>query len=540
MIAWSYERGNRTVLRRSANASRAQRLRGWSCHANASDEVVPDASATSSPTWPSKIGNGLTASVDDAQSLEEKETALRAELQHLKENEKGLPHRWVVVIAMIAAFVLCNMDKVNMSVAIIPMANELGWSTTERGLVSAAFFWGYAATQIPAGYIATRIGGAKVLLLGVMVWSIGTLVAPPLAQMGLVSLCVSRAIVGLGEGFAPSAVTHVMASIVPQSERSRAVAYVFGGLDLGSVIGLLLCGPLIAMYGWPSVFYVFAIIGLGWAVIWPLSKPGVVDDVVAKEKQLDDVTGEIQRRNAAKKSGTAFVERTTEELDDVRKVPYGKFLKDPAVWAVITAHFCFNWGYYTLLAWLPSYFDLALGLQVSKSSILTLVPYLAMVCMTPFVGPTADAMIAGGMPVTRVRKLCQGLSLLGPALCMIVLAALTPYGGAAAAAAAGGLDRALVWGLVACLSVAFALSAWARAGLYCNHQDMSPKYASALLGISNTAGALPGVLGVTLAGILLDQTNNWATAVFLPIAAVQLFGTLIYSIFGSSERRLDW
>lgn len=63
--------------------------------------------------------------------------------------------------------------QVNMSVALIPMANELGWSTTERGLVSAAFFWGYAATQIPAGYIATRIGGAKVLLLGVMIWSVG-------------------------------------------------------------------------------------------------------------------------------------------------------------------------------------------------------------------------------------------------------------------------------------------------------------------------------------------------------------------------------
>ena len=60
-----------------------------------------------------------------------------------------------------------------MSVALIPMANELGWSTAQRGFVSAAFFWGYAATQIPAGYICTKIGGAKVLLLGVAVWSLG-------------------------------------------------------------------------------------------------------------------------------------------------------------------------------------------------------------------------------------------------------------------------------------------------------------------------------------------------------------------------------
>jgi MFS transporter, ACS family, solute carrier family 17 (sodium-dependent inorganic phosphate cotransporter), other len=66
------------------------------------------------------------------------------------------------------------------------------------------------------------------------------------------------------------------------------------------------------------------------------------------------------------------------------------------------------------------------------------------------------------------------------------------------------------------------------------------RYASALLGISNTAGALPGVLGVALAGILLDTTGSWALAVFFPIAAVQLFGLVVYSSFGSSERRLDW
>lgn len=47
------------------------------------------------------------------------------------------------------AFVLCNMDKVNMSVAVIPMARELGWSALERGLVSSSFFWGYTLTQLP-------------------------------------------------------------------------------------------------------------------------------------------------------------------------------------------------------------------------------------------------------------------------------------------------------------------------------------------------------------------------------------------------------
>ena len=55
-------------------------------------------------------------------------------------------------------------------------------------------------------------------------------------------------------------------------------------------------------------------------------------------------------------------------------VPWGAFMASPPVWAVTVAHFCFNWGYYTLLAWLPSYFELALGLNVQESSFLTLIP----------------------------------------------------------------------------------------------------------------------------------------------------------------------
>lgn len=46
--------------------------------------------------------------------------------------------------------------QVNMSVAVIPMAEELGWSASDRGLVSSAFFWGYSATQVPAGYLSTK------------------------------------------------------------------------------------------------------------------------------------------------------------------------------------------------------------------------------------------------------------------------------------------------------------------------------------------------------------------------------------------------
>ena len=363
----------------------------------------------------------------------------------------------------------------------------------------------------------------------------------------------------------------------------------------------------------------------------------------------------------AEEAAEAAAAAAAREADKRRPVPWGAFLRSSPVWAIIVAHFCFNWGYYTLLAWLPSYFDMALGeragrggeleggasswpaagrpaaaaasrrrprvpsspagaalepgglalpvptptrtpsarrcrrrlprragLNVEKSSLLTLIPYVSMTLMTPLVGPIADGLASKhGWAVTDVRKLCQGISFAGPALCMLALALLTP-----ATPGAGPIGL-----IVGVMSLAFALGAWSRAGLYCNHQDLSPKYAGALLGerspaawrgqgrrptppaalprhwlrrcgeawlprpaaarpralprprpptcparaaragLSNTAGALPGVLGVTFAGYLLDQTGSWAHALFYPTAACQLLGLVVYTTFASSQRQ---
>lgn len=459
-----------------------------------------DESQFEAETYVREASGSSKDSSEDLVSGDEMHTITKKE-EHVSEPQGGIPHRWQIVFMMALSFVLCNMDKVNMSVAVIPMAKELGWSATERGLVSSSFFWGYSLTQIPAGWVSTSIGGSKVLMAGVALWSLGTLIAPPAAHMSLVALCATRVFVGLGEGLAPSSATNVLARVIPEGERARAVTAVFGGLDVGSALGLTLCGPLIYWFGWQSVFYLFAILGLLWCLAWPLVKPDTREP------------GEVKPAKKAPKAPT--------------NVPWGKFLRSAPVWAVIVAHFCYNWGYYTLLAWLPSYFEMALGLNVEKSSLLTLIPYIAMTLMTPFVGPVADGLAAKGWSVTLVRKLSQGIAFGGPALCMFAMSVLTPM--------TPGTGNTTL--LVAIMSLAFALGAWARAGLYCNHQDLSPKYAAALLGLTNTAGALPGVLGVTAAGYLLDATGSWSYALFYPTICCQLFGLIVYTMLASSEKQ---
>ena len=76
----------------------------------------------------------------------------------------------------------------------------------------------------------------------------------------LMLICVScagllgvRAAVGLGEGVAPSAATDMVARVIAPEERSRAIAFIFGGLHVGSLLGLLVAPVLIERFGWQTV-----------------------------------------------------------------------------------------------------------------------------------------------------------------------------------------------------------------------------------------------------------------------------------------------
>lgn len=65
-------------------------------------------------------------------------------------------------LAFLASFI-CYTDRVNISVAAIAMQAHFGWSDTTKGFVLSSFFVGYMLSQIPGGWLASRIGGKAVM-----------------------------------------------------------------------------------------------------------------------------------------------------------------------------------------------------------------------------------------------------------------------------------------------------------------------------------------------------------------------------------------
>src|SRR5262245_12255645 len=78
------------------------------------------------------------------------------------------PKRYAVVALCFLAVFICYMDRVNISVAVLAMQKDFGWSETTKGLVLSSFFIGYIFFQVPSGYVASRFGGARLLGLAVV------------------------------------------------------------------------------------------------------------------------------------------------------------------------------------------------------------------------------------------------------------------------------------------------------------------------------------------------------------------------------------
>eukprot|EP00882_Tetradesmus_deserticola_P033934 GHRQ01038807.1.p1 GENE.GHRQ01038807.1~~GHRQ01038807.1.p1 ORF type:complete len:315 (+),score=126.96 GHRQ01038807.1:31-975(+) len=303
---------------------------------------------------------------------------------------------------------------------------------------------------------------------------------------------------------AAAAAAVVASRWVPVAERSRSLSLVYSGMFIGSIAGLAVSPALISALGWPSVFYIFGCLGLAWYSMWSSKAASTPSD--------DPVISNAEK--------AYILANTSVSGKSTRSIPWRLLLSRKEVWAIILCHFCHNWGTFILLTWMPTYYNQVLGCDIFKSGIFSVLPWMTMAISANVGGWIADTLVQRGTSVTAVRKIMQTLGFLGPAFCLTQLQHVHTLPAA-----------------VACMMGAQGFDAFSQSGLYSNHQDIGPRYAGVLLGLSNTAGVLAGVLGSLATGYLLAHgtwADVWRVAVIL-----YLVGTVIWNLFATGERIFD-
>jgi ACS family sodium-dependent inorganic phosphate cotransporter len=384
------------------------------------------------------------------------------------------------------------------------MAEELGWNMQTQGTVLSSFFLGYLVLQIVGGRLADRFGGKVVLATGVLLWSLFTILTPPAAWLGFTLLIAVRIAMGMGEAVTFPSIYSLYSRWMPLSERSRAVGFTNSGIPLGTVFALVVTPLIVQRFGWEWAFYGFGAAGVLWFVFWqPLAAATPRADPRLGAEELE------------------FIERGMGAADESVSPSISEFLKRMPVWAIIVAHFCNNWSLYVLLSWLPTFVNQGLGVDYAAVGWFTMIPHLASFVFLNVAGAVTDRLIRGGMDVGKVRKLMQTIGFGGISLALMVV---------------GTVESA--WMAISIMAVGSALGAFVTGGFAVNHMDIAPRHAGTLMGITNTAGTIPGIIGVFVSGMILELTGSWAL-VFQVAAGVTLFGLVFYLLFSSSEKLFD-
>jgi MFS family permease len=369
---------------------------------------------------------------------------------------------WLLALSCIIAYV----DRVNLSFAIIDSDFKRFFqiSDTERGLVNSAFFWTYAALQIPAGWLVDRFGAKYPLAISFTIWS--SLTALTAFTTGFAMLFAVRLLLGVGEAMMHPASMRWIRYHIHEKRRGIAIGIYMSGSKFGPAVGATLSALLMQSYGWRAMFLLLGVAGIIWLLPWLFF---------------------------AKDDGGTIAPLTGSEA--VPDMPMSRLLASPILFGVIVATFAYMYFVYFCMTWMPAYLQEARGLSLSASGFYTTFSFAGMAVMSIVGGLAADWIIGRGNDAVFVRKAftiagfllasTEVFSPLLPSLTLALVVSIFSLSGL-------GLATANYWALT---------------------QTLIPgNKTGRIVGIQNCAASVAGIVAPIITGWLVQRTGGYAAA----------------------------
>ncbi|CAO1319250.1 unnamed protein product [Diamesa serratosioi] len=383
------------------------------------------------------------------------------------------------------------------------------WSEQLQGIILGAFFWGYVITHIPGGILAQKYGGKYTLSLGILSTAIFTLLTPMAIHIGGAPWLIAlRFLEGLGEGTTFPALSALLATWIPLSERSKLGSFVFGGGQVGTIIGTAISGLLISYFkGWESVFYFFGALGVLWFIIFTL--------ICYKDPESHPFISDEEKIYLKKEMGTLERDKT------LPATPWKAILTSVPMMALVCAQIGHDFGFFIMVTDLPKYMSDVLKFAIKENGLYSSLPYACMWIVSITTGFLSDYIIKKKyINITNARKLFTTIASVGPAIFIV-------------AASYAGCDRLVV---VTLFTIAMGIMGTFYPGMKVNPLDLSPNYAGTLMAVTNGIGALTGILGPYLVGVLTpNRTLTEWRLVFWISFGVFVITNLVYVIWSSGE-----
>lgn len=401
-------------------------------------------------------------------------------------------YRWTIGILLGVGVLVNYFDRVNLSVSHDALVTSFGITPAVFGQLSAAYSWTYAACQLPTGVLLDTFGVRKVSLTSILIWALASAAAA--FAPGVLLFFLARLLLGIGEAPTFPANAKAVGAWFPASERSLATAIFDSAAKLANAVGVPLLGLLLLRVGWRMSFGFTAALSLTYLLLFALLYREPHRFSMRNVVLQGDLDGDPQASLAP-------------------PMPLSHLLRERKVLGLAIGSGAYNYVFYLLLTWLPTYLAQALHVPLRQTFLLTGAPWLfAALCGFFIGGVLVDALIKHGYNAPRVRfavllggTVC-GLGIAGAIVAHTAITALLPI-----SLAIGGLSAAspVLWSTP---SLLVPNSSTGKVG-----------------GILNFSNQISAIAAPIITGITVQRTGGYTWA-FGIAAAYLVIGILSYLV----------
>ena len=396
--------------------------------------------------------------------------------------------RWTIVWLLFAASVINYYDRQTLSYALPLLAREFDLDPLQQGVLSSAFFWSYALMQIPMGLVADRVNLRWLYAGAFALWSFAQGLTGFAGSVTMLLGC--RVLLGIGEAIYLVGGTKVVSLLFSLSQRGLPCGLFDAGTRTGLVLEGLTIGWLLQTLGWRTTFVILGLVAFAWLIPWFLATPTRMRDTAPSTQPALPSWSQI-----------------------------GSLLGNRDLLGVLLGFFCFDYFWYLLITWLPSYLVNVRHLTILKAGIYASLPFLVFGVCQPLGGWIADRLIRRGRDAGRTRKGLISIAFLSGLL--IIPAALATTA-----------STALLFLMGSCL---VGLSTANQLVLL--QSCAPPERLGLAVGVYNFVGNVAGVLAPILTGFVIQQSRSYTPAFVLAAVAMALSQFAYWFIVGPIPSR---
>lgn len=412
--------------------------------------------------------------------------------------------RWLVLFLISLMYLICYMDRSNISVAQPEIAKAFGLSKTSMALVLSAFTWSYALGQVPAGLLGDRFGPKKVLTAIMSWWSIAAMMTG--AAFGIGSLFTARFLLGLGEAGAFPVASRGMQLWFPRSERGRIQGTTHFFSRFAVAVTPFVAGSIMLAFGWRAIFYVFGSLGLLWSAVF-----------VSYYRNRPEEHGHVNRAELVQIRGLNPDGSLKSSPTSRQAAPWKRILSSSNMWFIALGYCCFFFGTNFYLTWYPTYLREHRHLTLQALGLIGSIPLFAGMAGDLVGGSLSDLIFkkTGKARLARSAVAAPGFLLSGA---FLIPAATTES----------------AWASVLCLATSFFFLEFVIGPAWAVPMDVGGPFSGTVTGVMNMAGALAASFTPLVFGYYFGK-GSW-TAPFFITSAVMLLGALIWVFLINPEK----